>query len=53
MIMSAAALLNSDPNPSDAAIDAGVTNICRCGTYARVRKSIHLAAQINREEKAS
>ena len=52
MIMSAAALLNSNPNPDDAAIDAGITNICRCGTYARVRKGIHLAAKIGKEEKA-
>lgn len=52
MIMSAAALLNSKPNPSDADIDAGITNICRCGTYARVRKGIHLAAKISKEEKA-
>lgn len=51
MIMSAAALLSVNPNPSDVAIDAGITNICRCGTYARVRKGIHLAAQISKEEK--
>ena len=50
MIMSAAALLNSNPNPSDVDIDAGITNICRCGTYARVRKSIHQAAQIGKKE---
>jgi len=52
MIMSAAALLGSNPNPNDAAIDAGITNICRCGTYNRVRSSIHLAAEINQREKA-
>jgi len=52
MIMSAAALLNSNPNPNDQAIDTGITNICRCGTYARVRKGIHLAAKISKEEKA-
>jgi len=47
MIMSAAALLKDKPNPSDADIDAGVTNICRCGTFNRVRRGIHLAAKIN------
>jgi isoquinoline 1-oxidoreductase alpha subunit len=52
MIMSAAALLDSNPNPSDAAIDAGITNICRCGTYARVRRGIKRAAEIKRQEKA-
>jgi len=45
MIMAVAALLHSKPKPSDADIDAAVTNICRCGTYARVRKAIHAAAQ--------
>ena len=44
MIMSAAALLHTNPTPSDADIDAAVTNICRCGTYNRVRAGIHLAA---------
>ena len=51
MIMSAAALLNSNPNPNDAAIDAGITNICRCGTYARVRRGIKRAAEIKQREK--
>ena len=46
MIMSAAALLNKHPDPSDADIDANVTNICRCGTFNRVRRGIHLAAEI-------
>ncbi len=45
MIMSVAALLNSNPNPSDADIDANLTNICRCGTFNRVRRGIHLAAE--------
>ena len=44
MIMSAAALLAQNPRPSDADIDAGMTNLCRCGTYARVRAAIHDAA---------
>ena len=44
MIMAAAALLKARPHPTDAEIDAAITNICRCGTYARVRKAIHRAA---------
>ena len=51
MIMAAAALLGRKPEPSDADIDANVTNICRCGTYNRVRRGIHLAAEIGRKEK--
>ena len=43
-IMAAAALLAKTPNPTDAQIDAEVTNICRCGTYPRMRKAIHRAA---------
>ena len=49
MIMSAAALLKDNPNPSDADIDASVTNICRCGTFNRVRSGIHLAVQIHKD----
>jgi isoquinoline 1-oxidoreductase subunit alpha len=45
MIMSAAALLEETPNPTDEDIDDGITNICRCGTFVRVRKAIHLAAK--------
>ena len=44
MIMSAAALLAKKPKPTDADIEDGVTNLCRCGTYGRVRKAIHVAA---------
>ncbi|HEX3097813.1 MAG TPA: (2Fe-2S)-binding protein [Usitatibacter sp.] len=44
MILSATALLAKNPRPSDADIDAAVTNLCRCGTYARVRTAIHAAA---------
>ena len=44
MIMAAAALLAKNPKPTDADIDAAMTNLCRCGTYARVRKAIHAAA---------
>jgi len=44
MMMAAASLLNQKPKPSDADIDEAVTNICRCGTYTRIRQAIHLAA---------
>ena len=43
MIMSVAALLKDNPDPSDQDIDDNITNICRCGTFNRVRKGIHLA----------
>ena len=43
MIMAVAGLLNDQPDASDEDIDAQITNICRCGTLARVRKGIHLA----------
>jgi isoquinoline 1-oxidoreductase subunit alpha len=45
MIMAAAALLAEKKKPSDADINAAMSNICRCGTYARVREAIHLAAK--------
>lgn len=45
MIMSAASLLAVNPQPSDEDIDSAITNICRCGTYNRVRKAIHRAAK--------
>ena len=45
-IMSATALLAANPNPSDADIDAAMSgNLCRCGTYLRIRKAIHTAAR--------
>ena len=44
MIMAAVALLARKPRPTDADIDEAMTNLCRCGTYARVRKAIHAAA---------
>jgi len=44
IVMAAAALLAKTPKPTDADIDAGVTNICRCGTYVRIRAAIHTAA---------
>lgn len=43
-ILSAVALLERTPNPSDADIDAAMTNICRCGTYVRIRKAVKAAA---------
>lgn len=44
MLMAAASLLKEIPNPTDADIDQYITNICRCGTYTRVRAAIHMAA---------
>ncbi len=44
MLMAAAALLKNKPKPTDADIDAAVTNICRCGTYNRIRAGIKMAA---------
>ena len=45
MVMAAAALLKKKPSPTDADIDTEITNICRCGTYTRIRKAIHAAAK--------
>jgi isoquinoline 1-oxidoreductase alpha subunit len=45
MIMAVAALLAEHPNPGDDQIDAAITNICRCGTFVRVRRAIHAVAQ--------
>jgi len=45
MIMAAAALLQAKPKPTDADIDAAITNICRCGTFQEVRAAIHAAAK--------
>jgi isoquinoline 1-oxidoreductase alpha subunit len=45
-IMAAAAFLKKHPQPSDADIDANLTNICRCGTYVRIRRAIHRAATL-------
>ena len=50
-IMAATALLSANPSPSDADIDAAMAgNICRCGTYPRIRKAVHLAAALMSEE---
>ena len=51
-MMSAAALLAANANPSDADIDDAMAgNLCRCGTYARIRKAIHLAAEMPRRQR--
>lgn len=49
-LMSAAVLLRENPNPTDEDIDAAMAgNLCRCGTYLRIRKAIHLAAQMQQK----
>jgi isoquinoline 1-oxidoreductase alpha subunit len=48
MLMAASALLAAKPDPSDAEIDAGITNICRCGTYPRIRAAIKEAAKMGK-----
>jgi isoquinoline 1-oxidoreductase alpha subunit len=45
MVMAATALLEKNPNPTDADIDAAMTNICRCGTYQEVRRAIRSVSQ--------
>jgi len=45
-IMATAAFLKTNPKPTDAEIDANITNICRCGTYERIRRAIHRAAAL-------
>ena len=51
-IMATADLLARDPDPDDDTIDQQITNICRCGTYVRVRKAIHRAAELSAENQA-
>ena len=46
MIMAVAGMFNNTPNPTDADIDTQITNICRCGTFQRVREGVHLAKEI-------
>ncbi len=53
MIMAVAALLAETPNPTDADIDTRLTNVCRCGTFARVRTAIHAVANATAEGSAS
>jgi aerobic-type carbon monoxide dehydrogenase small subunit (CoxS/CutS family) len=48
MIMAVAAFLERNPQPDDAAINAAITNVCRCGTYPRIRKAIHRAAELRK-----
>jgi isoquinoline 1-oxidoreductase alpha subunit len=52
-IMATVDFLKRHPNPSDADIDNNITNICRCGTYARIRKAIHRAAELVAAEQQS
>ena len=49
-IMAAAALIAAKPAPTDAEIDAAMTNICRCGTYQRIRTAVHRAAELNKSK---
>ncbi len=49
MIMAATALLQENPDPNDSEIDEAITNICRCGSYPRIRKAIHRAAKSKAE----
>lgn len=51
-IMTAVAFLSQNPAPTDADIDASMTNLCRCGTYPRIRAAVHQAAQKIREVQA-
>ncbi|HEY2628795.1 MAG TPA: (2Fe-2S)-binding protein [Usitatibacter sp.] len=50
-IMAAAALIAAKADPTDADIDAAMTNICRCGTYQRIRTAVHRAAEMQRDAK--
>ncbi len=49
MIMAVAAFLEQNPRPDDEAINRSITNICRCGTYPRIRRAIHRAAELRRQ----
>lgn len=51
MIMAASALLERTPQPSDAEIDASITNLCRCGAYPRIRRAIHRAARTSKDDR--
>ena len=53
MIMAVAALLDEKPQPTDNDIDLAITNICRCGTYQRIRAAIHAAAKAHRADHAA
>jgi isoquinoline 1-oxidoreductase alpha subunit len=49
VLMAVDALLSQDPDPDDATIDRVITNICRCGTYPRIRRAIHRAARLRQD----
>lgn len=51
-IMATADLLSREPSPNDDTIDEQITNICRCGTYVRIRKAIHRAAELTAEKES-
>ena len=51
MIMAVAGMLNATPDADDAQIDSEITNICRCGTFQRVREGVHLAKEITQKSK--
>ncbi len=51
-IMAAAEFLENFPHPTDAEIDTHMTNLCRCGTYVRIRKAIHRAAELKARREA-
>ncbi|HFA49710.1 MAG TPA: (2Fe-2S)-binding protein [Bacteroidetes bacterium] len=53
MIMAAEALLDTTPDPTDEEIDSAINNICRCGTYQRIRAAVHTAAKFRMEAEAS
>jgi isoquinoline 1-oxidoreductase alpha subunit len=53
MILATVALLGDKPNPTDGEIDLAITNICRCGTYSRIRRAIHLAARLQGNDKTA
>jgi aerobic-type carbon monoxide dehydrogenase small subunit (CoxS/CutS family) len=53
MILATVALLENKPNPTDAEIELAVTNICRCGTYTRVRRAIRRAARMQGNDKSA
>ena len=53
MLMAAAALLARTPHPTDADIDAAITNLCRCGTYPRIKAAIHEAAKLGKGSAAT
>ena len=52
MIMAVSALLEQRPDPSDEQIDAAITNICRCGTFVRIRRAIHAVAKAGKDAEA-